>query len=172
MTRMTPRERFARLARIGGGPRAVARLLSGARPTVVAFVDGQRARLIPSGAAGPGKEIVLEHEVEGRHRQGGWALLNQSRYRRHIEAHRAQHFEAVATALADLVERRGIERIVLAGEKRATAAFARHLPRALSDLVAGRIAGTWHEGATTLLARASAFQAGVDPMLASRVRGA
>ena len=135
----------------------LARLLSEARPSAAVFVDGVRARLLPLFADGPGEEIVLEHEVEGRHRRGAWALLNQSRYRRHIEAHREQHFEAVAQALTALVRRHGIERIVLAGEKRAVAIFLDHLPRETRTLVMGRIAGARYESATVLAERASAL---------------
>ena len=135
----------------------LARLLSEARPSAAVFVDGVSARLVPLFADGPGQEILLEHEVEGRHRRGGWALLNQSRYRRHIEAHRQQHFEAVAQAVTDLVHRHGIERIVLAGEKRAVAIFIDHLPREISALVTGRIAGARHESVALLAARAAAL---------------
>ncbi|MBI4246609.1 MAG: hypothetical protein HY614_05420, partial [Candidatus Rokubacteria bacterium] len=48
-------------------------------PTLIVFVDGQRARLIPLHAAGRGEEVTLAHDVSGRHRRGGWALLAQSR---------------------------------------------------------------------------------------------
>ena len=42
---------------------------------VVVFVDGISARFVPVAANG-GDEVVLEHVVERRHRQGGWALLS------------------------------------------------------------------------------------------------
>lgn len=42
---------------------------------LVVFVDGESARLIPLGPEGPAEAVILESEVPGRHRQGGWALL-------------------------------------------------------------------------------------------------
>jgi hypothetical protein len=140
----------------------LARLLSEARPSVVVFVDGVSARLIPLFADGPGEEIVLEHQVEGRHRRGGWALLNQSRYRRHIEAQRGHHLDGVAEALGAFVRRNGIERIVIAGGKRAVALFLDHLPHDLAALVVGRIPGARHEAARALAQRAAPVLASHD----------
>ncbi len=131
-------------------------------PLLVAFVDGESARLVPVGADGRGDEVTLDHDVIGRHRQGGWALLAQSRYRRHVEAHRAQHFEAVADALAGLVEEHGIERIVLAGEHRALAVFRKHLPLPVAARVVGTVAGAGYEPAAALVGRAVVLVAGVE----------
>ncbi len=41
---------------------------------LLVFVDAGSARLIPLGPAGAGQEVRLESEVDGHHRQGGWAL--------------------------------------------------------------------------------------------------
>ena len=120
---------------------------------LVVFVDGTSARLVPV-AAGGGDEVVLEHVVERRHRQGGWALLAQSRYHRHIEHHRTEHFVAVAAALERLVDERGIDTIVLAGESRAVAIFRARLGSALAARVVGAIPGTRHEPAAALADRA------------------
>jgi peptide subunit release factor 1 (eRF1) len=140
----------------------LAALLEEAPPTLVVFVDGERARLIPVDAEGLGEEVTLEHEVVGRHRRGGWALLAQSRYQRHIEVHRDQHFEAVAAALGQLVDEIGIERIVLAGEPRTLAVFRRRLPPALAARIVGSVAGTRWEPARALVARAVELVAHLD----------
>ncbi|MBI4637732.1 MAG: hypothetical protein HY727_15460 [Candidatus Rokubacteria bacterium] len=176
----------------------LATLLDEAPATMVVFVDGTSARLVPLDADGRGEDVTLEHEVERRHRRGGWALLAQSRYQRHIEAHRGAHFEAVAEALGQLARQRGVARIVLAGEARALTAFRAHLPAPLAALVVGTIAGARHEPAATLAARAAALVkrlereeevraleavlteaakggravAGVEPTLAAAARGA
>ncbi len=123
--------------------------------SLVVFVDGTSARLIPLGPELGGDEIVLEHEVDRRHRRGGWALLAQSRYQRHIEHHRAEHFEAVAAALEQLVAERGVQHIVLAGESRAMALLTTHLAADRAALIAGTISGTRHEPASALAARAA-----------------
>lgn len=137
----------------------LARLVESLRPSAVVFLDGVSARLIPLGVDGPGDEVLLEHAVEGRHRRGGWALLAQSRYERHIEAHRDQHFEAVARALESLVGEHGVEHVVLAGDARAIGVFRRHLAPALESRVAGTIPGARHESAGELVERAVAVVA-------------
>lgn len=133
----------------------LAAVAQGAPPTLVVFVDGVSARLIPLDPDGPGEEVVLRHDVERRHRRGGWALLAQSRYQRHIETHRGRHFEAVAAAVAHIVEERGIERIVLSGELRAVAVFRKHLTPRLARAVVGSIPAARYESTGVLIARAT-----------------
>ncbi len=142
---------------VGDAPwlRPLATVLEQTRPALVVFVDGESARLLPLGAEGPGEELLLEHAVEGRHSQGGWAALAQSRYQRHIQTQRDQHFEAVASAVTDVVERDGITRIVVTGDPRSVAAFRKHLPAPVSGRVAGVITGTRWEAAGKLGARAA-----------------
>ncbi len=161
--------------------RPFAAVLEEAQPALAAFVDGESARLVPLEPQGPGDELVLEHQVEGRHATGGWAALAQSRYQRHIQAHRDQHFEAVADVLGDLVRGLGITRIILAGEPRTVAVFRRRLPPALDALVARVISGTRREPAGTLAARAadelarleqSKTMAEVDTVLGDAAAGA
>jgi peptide subunit release factor 1 (eRF1) len=132
----------------------LARLATEAAPLLVVFVDGEHARLISVGVAGDQDEIDLRHDVIGRHRQGGWALLAQSRYHRHIEATRARHFDAVADAVASTCEARGIDHLVLAGEDRAVALFRKHLPPPAAARVVGTVPGTRYETASNLVARA------------------
>ncbi|MBI2467738.1 MAG: host attachment protein [Candidatus Rokubacteria bacterium] len=147
---------------------------------LVVFVDGESARLIPVEARGPGEEVALESEVPGHHRRGGWALLAQSRYQRHVQDHRGRHFEAVATALADLAEANGLDRIVLAGESRTVGAFRRHLPARLGERVVGSVPAARHEPGATIVARATAVldrwrherqHAAVDAVLTEAAKG-
>lgn len=42
---------------------------------LLVFEDAESARLSPLGPSGAGQEVRLESEVDGHHRQGGWALL-------------------------------------------------------------------------------------------------
>jgi peptide subunit release factor 1 (eRF1) len=132
---------------LGEGPRAV-----------LLFLDGERARvavLTPRGAA---DEIVLETaDVVGHHRRGGWALLMQSRYQRHIQDHRRRHFDAVAHALADLGGHYDVRSIVLAGERRNLAVFRAHLPPRLADQVVGEVPGARYEPTSALAERARAL---------------
>jgi peptide chain release factor subunit 1 len=135
--------------------RPLAAVLDNAPSALVVFVDGESARLIPLDAEGAGEEVALVSEVPGHHRRGGWALLAQSRYQRHIEDHRGRHFEAVAQALVHLAEENQVERIVMAGEPRTIAALEKHLPRRVARKIVGNISGARHESAGVLLGRAA-----------------
>lgn len=139
--------------------RPLAGLLAEIPPTLVLFVDGESARLIPLGPDGAGEEVRLESEVPGHHRRGGWALLAQSRYQRHVQDHRGRHFEAVAETLARLTEGNGVQRIVLAGEPRTVAAFRQHLPARIAARIAGGVPASRHEPAAAILGRAAGLLA-------------
>jgi len=155
--------------------RPLAVLLEEIPAALVVFVDGESARLIPLHPEGAGEEVTLESEVPGRHRRGGWALLAQSRYQRHIQDHRGRHFDAVADALVHLAEGNAVGQIVMAGESRTIGAFRKHLPRRIAERIVGSISAARHESASALLDRASDFLArlerqeegaGVDAVLA------
>jgi peptide subunit release factor 1 (eRF1) len=129
--------------------------LAEAPRAVVLFLDGERARFVALTEQEVGEEVVLESaDVIGHHRRGGWAMLLQSRYQRHIQEHRARHFEAVAEALADMVEEQGLRAVVLAGEPRNLAVFRGHLPRTVAARIVGTIAGASYEAASVLASRA------------------
>jgi peptide subunit release factor 1 (eRF1) len=121
---------------------------------LVVFVDGASARLIPVTATGAGEELTLESPVEPRHKIGGWAALAQSRYQRHIQEHREQHFAAVAGAIVEWSDRAGAEHIVLAGETRAASALREHLPERVARKVMGTIAAARYEPTAAIVARA------------------
>jgi Bacterial archaeo-eukaryotic release factor family 10 len=135
--------------------RLLARAADATPDALVVFVDGAAARLIPLGPEGLEGEVVLDGGVEGRHATGGWAGLAQSRYRRHIEAQRDQHYQAVAEAIAAWGAERHGGRIVLAGETRAVAAVRRRLAGHLARRVVGAISGARREAASALAGRAA-----------------
>ena len=122
---------------------------------IVVFVDGESARLIPVAPDGPDEEVRLASEVPGHHRRGGWALLAQSRYQRHIQNYRDRHLDAVAAALVGLGEECGATHIVLAGEPRTVTALRERLPEAMVARIAGSIAASRHEAAGALVLRAT-----------------
>ena len=129
--------------------------LAEAPRAAVLFIDGKRARFIALTEQEVGDEVVLESaDVIGHHRRGGWAMLLQSRYQRHIQEHRARHFEAVAAALADMVEQQGLGAVVLAGEPRNLAVFRGHLPSTVAARIVGTVAGAHYEAASAFASRA------------------
>jgi peptide subunit release factor 1 (eRF1) len=134
--------------------RPLAGMLSEHPPALVGFVDRERARLIPLTTEGPGEEVVLESAVPGQHRRGGWAQLAQSRYARHIEQHRGEHYDAVVDALGIGVEQREARWVVLAGESETLAALQHRLSPALKSALAGTVRAAWHESAAAIAARA------------------
>lgn len=150
-----------------------------APPLLVVWVDGRRARLIPVGPGGPADEVVLTADVPGQHRRGGWALLAQSRYRRHTEDHRRRHLDAVADTLND-VAAGDSPRLVLAGEPEVVASLRQRLPGPLAARVAGTVAGAHWEPAAVIVERAlealaaadrHARAAAVDDVLTEAARG-
>ncbi len=121
------------------------------------FVDGESARLVALTEQGAAGEIALETtDVVGHHRRGGWQLLLQSRYQRHIHVHRARHFDAVAHALAGLVDHYGLRAVVLAGEARNLAVFRTHIPSPLDRRIVGEVSGARYEPTSALAERALA----------------
>lgn len=137
--------------------RPLAAVAEGTPTTLVVFVAAASARLILVDAGGVGEEVTLESDVPGRHRQGGWALLAQSRYQRHIQEARGRHFEAVAQALAELSVAHAIARIVVAGETRTLAVFRKHVPPPLAELIVGGVPAAEYEPASDIVARATAL---------------
>jgi peptide subunit release factor 1 (eRF1) len=131
-------------------------------PALVVFVDGVSARLTALTPSGPGEELTLESEVPPRTSAGGWAALAQTKYTRHIEMHREQHFEATAAAIAALVERHDVRRIVLAGEVRAVANLRHHLSDPLGRRVVGVVAAARHETSAVIATRAADYLARLD----------
>jgi peptide chain release factor subunit 1 len=131
-------------------------------PALVVFVDGESARIVALTPTGPGEEVGLQSEVPPRTTAGGWAALAQTKYARHIEMHREQHFEATAAAVAALVERHDVRRIVIAGEVRAVAKLRQHLADPLSRRVVGVISGARHETSTVIATRAAEYLAHLD----------
>jgi hypothetical protein len=135
------------VAALGEAPRAV-----------LVFVDGRSARLVALTEQGEGDELTLEaSDTIGHHRRGGWQLLMQSRYQRHIQEHRHRHFEAVAGALGDLVTQYGVRVVVLAGEARNLAVFRSHLSAGLASRIVGTVAGSHYEPSRVLAERALAL---------------
>lgn len=137
--------------------RPLADLVEMAPTALVVFIDTESARLTVVTPAGAGEELELRGDVPGHHSRGGWAQMAQSRYRRHIQDHRARHFEAVVEALIGLVDGHDVRRIVLAGEPRNVAVFRKELPGRIAELVAGVVAGARHEATGVMVDRAAEY---------------
>jgi peptide subunit release factor 1 (eRF1) len=137
--------------------RPLAELGETAPTTLVVFIDTETARLIVVTPTGAGEELELRGDVPGHHRRGGWAQMAQSRYQRHIQDHRARHFEAVVEALIGLVDGHDVRRIVLAGEPRNVAVFRKELPARIAEFVVGAVTGARHEATGVIVERAAEY---------------
>jgi peptide subunit release factor 1 (eRF1) len=131
-------------------------------PALVVFVDSKTARLVTLTPSGIGEEVTLRADVPGHHSRGGWAQMAQSRYQRHIQDHRARHFEAVVESLIGVVEGHDVRRIVLAGEPRNVALLRKEMPPRIAAHVVGTVAGAQHESTDLILARAAEYVGHVE----------
>jgi peptide subunit release factor 1 (eRF1) len=102
------------------------------RPTGVALVDFEKARLFVVELGRIDEVGTLHDEVPARHEQGGRA---QMRMQRHVDDHRARHVRRVADAVFALWRRRRFEQLVLAGPAEAH----RELEPCLHDYLRRRV---------------------------------
>ena len=81
-------------------------------------------------------ELVTEQEVKGvktrRTSQGGWS---QARFQRHIENFHLQHVKELIEALEQVVQREGIDEILLAGDDVVIPLVREQMPKHLADKV-------------------------------------
>jgi peptide chain release factor subunit 1 len=81
-------------------------------------------------------ELVTEQEVKGvktkRTSQGGWS---QARFQRHIENFHLQHVKEVVEALDQIVQREGIDEVLLAGDEVVIPLVREQLPKHLAEKI-------------------------------------
>jgi peptide chain release factor subunit 1 len=84
--------------------------------------------------------IVSEKQVEGfktrRSSQGGWS---QARFQRHIDNYHAQHVKEVVDALARVVQKEGINEIILSGDEVVLPLLREQLPKPLAEKVVDHV---------------------------------
>ena len=101
---------------------------------VVADTNTARIFVVATG------EVVTEEEIKNvktrSTSQGGWS---QARYQRHISNFHQQHAKEVVEALEKIVQREGIEQILIAGDEVITPLLRNELPKALADKVVEKI---------------------------------
>lgn len=85
-------------------------------------------------------ELVTEQEVKGvktrRNSQGGWS---QARFQRHIENFHLRHVKELIEALEQVVQREGIDHIVLAGDEVVIPLLREQMPKHLTDKVVDHV---------------------------------
>lgn len=102
-------------------------------PRYAAVVADTNAARIVVFATG---EVVAEQEVKGvktrSTSEGGWS---QARYQRHIGNFHMQHAKEVVEALDGIVQREGIEQILISGDEVITPLLREHMPKHLADKI-------------------------------------
>lgn len=101
---------------------------------VVADTNSARIIVIATG------EVVAEQEIKGvktkRTSQGGWS---QARFQRHTENFHLQHAKEVVDALDQIVQREGIQQIIVAGDEVITPLLREQMPKHLSDKIVDHV---------------------------------
>ncbi|MGH9373951.1 MAG: Vms1/Ankzf1 family peptidyl-tRNA hydrolase, partial [Vicinamibacterales bacterium] len=85
-------------------------------------------------------ELVKQEEVRGvktkRNAQGGWS---QARFQRHIENFHVQHAKEVVDALDKIVQREGIDEIVVSGDEVIMPLLREQLPKHLAEKIVDQV---------------------------------
>ena len=102
----------------------------------VALVDKKKARLFSVYLGAIEESEAFSDFVPGKHEHGG---LSQANYQRHHEAHVHWHLKRVVDHLAEMLRRRQLDRLVIAGPEEATSELRGLLPRALAQRLVGVI---------------------------------
>lgn len=101
---------------------------------VLADTNNARILVVATG------EVVAEREVKGiktkRSSQGGWS---QARFQRHIENFHLQHAKEVVDALERIVQREGIQQIIVAGDEVITPLLREQMPKHLADKIVDHV---------------------------------
>ena len=101
---------------------------------VLADTNSARILLVATG------EIEGEQEIKGtktrRTTQGGWS---QARYQRHIENFHLHHAKEVVDALERIVQREGVEHIILSGDEVILPLLRDQIPKHLADRIVDHV---------------------------------
>jgi peptide chain release factor subunit 1 len=101
---------------------------------VLADTNNARILVVATG------EVVAEREVKGvktkRSSQGGWS---QARFQRHIENFHLQHAKEVVDALERIVQREGIQQIIVAGDEVITPLLREQMPKHLAERIVDHV---------------------------------
>jgi peptide chain release factor subunit 1 len=123
------------------------------------IVDREKARIFLSSLGEIEEVSKILDDVPGQHDQGGWA---QARHRRHIEDHVQRHMKHVADLLLRLHQRRGFDRLILAGPEEAVAELERELHDYVRRTIVGRTTLSMSSSTDRVLERTLATESGLE----------
>ena len=110
----------------------LARLAEQYRRYAVLVCDTNRARIFVFGHGRTVESEEIENVKTNRTKVGGWS---QMRYQRHTENYHMQHAKEMVETLARIVDKEGIEQVILAGDEVIIPTLRAQLPKALEDKV-------------------------------------
>ena len=114
-----------------------ARLLDDLEACAVVYADHTRATLFLAALGNLHEESRLRGDIKNHVRKGGWS---QQRYERRRDKQIHIYCGALVEKLAELVEREGLRRIVLAGDRSLMGELEKRMPAAMRKQVVSRLA--------------------------------
>ena len=110
----------------------LARLVSQYPRYAVVLADTHRTRILVVADGRVQTDKAIEGVKTRRTSQGGWS---QARYQRHVENYHLQHVKDVVGTLERIVQREGLDRIVVAGDPAVLPLFREQLPKPLAEVI-------------------------------------
>lgn len=101
------------------------------------LADTNKTRILVVAHGGVTSRTSVEGEKTGRTSQGGWS---QARYQRRVENYHLQHIKDVVEALEKIVQKEGLDRIVIAGDAVVIPLLREQMPKPLAAMVVDEIA--------------------------------
>jgi|GEM_PF-1633706 len=120
--------------------RPLVRFLDENEKYFIAYVDSKRARLfsIYTGVMNERNEI-LDEEVPGKHKQGGWS---QSRFQRHIKNRSAKHLKNISDIIHELYKVEKFDHLIIGGSLEALHSFRHMLHSSLQKIIVAQVQGS------------------------------
>ncbi|MFC2171057.1 Vms1/Ankzf1 family peptidyl-tRNA hydrolase [Acidobacteriota bacterium] len=112
--------------------RQLARLMDEYAHALLVMIDTDSARIFDISLGGFTNEEDIQHDVHGRHAQGGWS---QMRYQRHRQAQQDRHQRDVAEYLTKVFDAEHPDHLILSGQEPTVASFQDFLPVRLQSRI-------------------------------------
>lgn len=103
---------------------------------LVAMVDTESARIFEMEWGEILSKLDIEHEVPGRHKQGGWS---QMRFQRHIQDQMERHHKEVADQIVRLFDKGIYGNVILYGQDHILASFRSFLPERVQERIIAKM---------------------------------
>lgn len=114
--------------------RQLIRTIDDYETSILVMVDSEYARILSITPEAVLRQIILNEDFPGRHKQGGW---EQARLARHIEEHMYRHHKQVAEEMISLWDKNKFSNLILAGQEHILSSFENLLPKRVKENIIG-----------------------------------